>query len=279
VHFVPLHILKIKGGRTLADLFDVSYLPSANLLAAGPRKGPLGPRSGLLGISDPRPHLPWHLAYSGLEVRAAGMNFESPVLLQQDAASLDRVMQLMKTAELVHFSCHGVHVQGDVYRSALLLARDQQLTLEQAFNELRSSRVRHVTLSACESGLADAFDFGDGGLSFPSALLCAGVQSVVSSLWQVEERATTLFMSRFYHYLVEPGGSPPNALRRAQTWLRDATGEQLAAEAQQLLALVDPVDEPPGLRVWSERQASPPRRTLTPYAEPFYWGAFYHAGL
>jgi CHAT domain-containing protein len=279
LQFVPLHALEIEGSRTLADLFDVSYLPSANLLAAGRRKAPPARSSAMLGISDPRSYPPWHLSYSRLEAQAAGTYFKAPVLLQGDEADLDRVAAAMKISDLVHFSCHGVHVHGDVYRSALLLARNQQLTLEQVFNSLPDTRVRHVTLSACESGLADAFDFGDGGLSFSSAFLCAGVRSVVSSLWQIEERATTLVMSRFYEFLVEPGGSPPNALRRAQTWLRDATGEHLAAEAERLLSLGDPHVEPPGLRVWAERQSSPPRCSLKPYVDPFYWGAFYHAGL
>jgi CHAT domain-containing protein len=279
LQFVPLHILNVDGDRTLLDLFNVSFLPSTNILAATRRKPPLSRRSAMLAISDPRPYPPWHLSYSNLEVNAAGRLFESSVILQQDEADINRVVAAIGSAELAHFSCHGVHTHGNVLKSALLLAFDRQLTLEQIFDDVDLGKLRHVTLSACESGLSDAFDFGDAGLSFPAAFLCGGVGSVVSSLWQIEERATTLVMWKFYSHLLKVGGSPSNALRRAQLWLRDATGELLATEARRLLAVDGLRAEPPGLSVWADRQASPTRRMLKPYNDPFYWGAFYHTGL
>jgi len=58
-----------------------------------------------------------------------------------------------------------------------------------------------VTLSACETALGrDAG--GEGFVGFTQALLMSGTRSVCLSLWRVDDRATSLLMTRFYQNLL-----------------------------------------------------------------------------
>ena len=107
-----------------------------------------------------------------------------------------------------------------------------------------------VTLSACETGLGRKVS-GEGHIGFAHALFQAGARSLLVSLWKVEDRATAMFMRRFYENLFggyddERAGhtgesmSKAEALREAKFWLRD---------------YVDDAGR-------------------TPYEHPYYWSAF-----
>ncbi len=70
-----------------------------------------------------------------------------------------------------------------------------------------------VVLSACETGQADTFLLeGDYGLR--RAMLVAGARSVISSAWQIPDRATQEFMHIFYDEICK-GSNKSAALRRA----------------------------------------------------------------
>jgi CHAT domain-containing protein len=74
-----------------------------------------------------------------------------------------------------------------------------------------------IVLSACESGLGH-LSAGQGIIGLFGALDRAGTRAVVSALWKVEDRATTLLMESFYRRLWAAGApiGPAQALRAAQ---------------------------------------------------------------
>ena len=91
-----------------------------------------------------------------------------------------------------------------------------------------------VVLSACETGLGCTAG-SDGVLGLTRAFLTAGSKSVVSTLWKVEDSATSLLMEEFYRNLWERGQSKREALRNAQITVLKAPGR--ISERSQHLAL------------------------------------------
>lgn len=69
-------------------------------------------------------------------------------------------------------------------------------------NEIISLKIRAnlVVLSACQSSIGQ-YTPTQGMNSIAQAFLNAGAQSVVTSLWQVDDRSTAKFMEIFYYYL------------------------------------------------------------------------------
>jgi hypothetical protein len=71
-----------------------------------------------------------------------------------------------------------------------------------------------VVLSACQTGMGDV-KAGDGVYGLRRALLLAGAETQVMSLWPVDETATTELMKAYYDALSR-GGGRSEALRQVQ---------------------------------------------------------------
>jgi hypothetical protein len=73
--------------------------------------------------------------------------------------------------------------------------------------DLRGTQL--VVLSACQTGLADT-PVGEGVLGLRRGFAYAGVRTLISSLWSVDDRATSALMQSFYGALAQ-GQSPSEA--------------------------------------------------------------------
>jgi CHAT domain-containing protein/tetratricopeptide (TPR) repeat protein len=82
-----------------------------------------------------------------------------------------------------------------------------------------------LTLSACETGLGSERG-GEGLIGLRRALHLGGAASVVSSLWAVEDEATSQLMQSFCASAWEGGLSTVDALRTAQLELLEANRER-----------------------------------------------------
>ncbi len=71
-----------------------------------------------------------------------------------------------------------------------------------------------VVLSACETGIGEVKN-GDGVYGLRRALVLAGAESQVMSLWQVSDRATRELMVEYYKRL-QAGEGRAEALRQVQ---------------------------------------------------------------
>ncbi len=242
------------------------------------------------------------------EVEALARLFKSSdrptiALLAGDASEpeLDR---LAASGELVHFgfihlATHGVIDEAIPERSAVILTQiglpdplEQVLHHKPVFDGRLSVReIQHawdlkaelVTLSACETALGRESG-GEGFVGFTQALLMSGARSVCLSLWRVNDRATSLFMSRFYQNLLGKrmglAKSMPKAeaLSEAMKWLRRLTAEEIdselaALERGEVRPLAKGKDAP------ARKEASPTKSSaFRPYDHPYYWAAFVLVG-
>ncbi len=140
-----------------------------------------------------------------------------------------------------------------------------------------------VTLSACETALGRESD-GEGFVGFAQALLMSGARSVCLSLWRVDDKATSLLMTRFYQNLLgkRPALSKPmpkaEALQEAKQWLRSLTVDQIDGELAALQrGEVRPLAKDSGAA--SGTAPSSPKLTGNrPYDHPYFWAAFVLVG-
>ncbi len=272
MHILPLHALPI-GKREQAEnqttqnyLLDkfprgVRYAPSCQLLQLSQnRQRP--DFSNLFAVQNPTDDL----LYTNLEVETIRTFFPSTQVLVKQAATKAalNVNQDLRIAHCGHFSCHGSFNLASPLESALILSNEERLTLAEIFG-LALNQCRLVTLSACETGMTGLNDISDEYISLPSGFLYAGSPSVVSSLWRVNDLSTALLMIKFYQKL-KSGLTVALALNQAQTWLRDATKEQLQQWAKQL----PNANHRMQVRAFLSKQ--PPN--TKPFESPYYWAGF-----
>lgn len=93
---------------------------------------------------------------------------------------------------------------------------DGVLTAEEIAN-MHLENTDLVVLSACESGLGDLSS--DGVMGIQRAFKNAGVQTLVMSLWKVDDEATRLLMTEFYKLLLA-GETKRSAFDKAKEFLR-----------------------------------------------------------
>lgn len=79
------------------------------------------------------------------------------------------------------------------------------------------SNIDFFVLSACRTADGDATDEGPAGLI--RGLKKAGVKSILASLWEVDDEATSIFMQKFYA-LINKGMSVRDAFTAARDYLR-----------------------------------------------------------
>ena len=75
-----------------------------------------------------------------------------------------------------------------------------------------------VILSACQTGLGEIG--GDGVFGLQRGFKMAGAQTIIMSLWKVNDLATRDMMIRFYSNYIEQGMSKHEAFVEAQRWLK-----------------------------------------------------------
>ncbi|MFZ1282455.1 MAG: CHAT domain-containing protein, partial [Ignavibacteriaceae bacterium] len=76
-----------------------------------------------------------------------------------------------------------------------------------------------VVLSSCRSGLGN-IDEAEGIIGMQKSFYEAGAKSIVVSLWDVNDKYTSLFMKSFYNYLSQ-GYDKSEALQKAKIYFKN----------------------------------------------------------
>jgi len=253
-------------------------------------------RSTFAGVANPTGDLP----FTETEIALASSYFtpESRSVLSGADASVDRVLTAIRGKRYLHFASHGFYAWDAPDRSSLLLTGRQHLSVArlQQFGGL--GRPRLVVLSACETGIYELNRTPEEFVGLPGALISIGALGVISTLWQVDDRATALLIGKFYDLHIGARLPPATALSRVQGWLRTATKPQLIAfarraanrqgvSAAQFNALADTFTRSvtqvrfgillPGSNV--PEKATLSEDPSSPFAHPYYWAAFVLTGL
>lgn len=119
--------------------------------------------------------------------------------------------------DVLHLALHGYADMEFPDRSALVFAPAPQLN-DSGFLQARQIRQLHlnarlVTLSACKTAVGPVDETGAN--TIVDAFIEAGAQSVVSTLWDVDDRPGSQLMESFYRHLAN-GEGRAEALRHAK---------------------------------------------------------------
>ena len=212
LHHVPFHAL-YDGEKYLIDQFSVSYAPSASVYAVCRRKQ--ANRDGcalVMGIGD---ELAPSIEDEAKAVRALLPN--SQLLLGADATE-EALRNIGSRCRSVHIATHGYFRQDNPMFSAVRLGTSY-LSVYDIYQLKLPAEL--VVLSGCATGL-NVVSPGDELIGLARGFLQAGAQSLVLSLWDVQDASTREFMVAFYRGL-QSGNSKAVALQQAMKELRKAS--------------------------------------------------------
>jgi CHAT domain-containing protein len=125
---------------------------------------------------------------------------------------------------IIHFATHGLVDSRNPALSGIVLSLvDQQgkpqdgfLRLWDIYNLRLPADL--VVLSACRTALGKEIR-GEGLISLTRGFMYAGAARVMASLWQVDDAATSEFMSKFYQGVLKKKLAPAAALQAAQVYM------------------------------------------------------------
>jgi CHAT domain-containing protein len=145
-------------------------------------------------------------------------------VLRGGAATESTFKEKAAQYRILHLSTHGI--LNDVYpeNSFLTFATPDSLTVEEIEQLHLSADL--VVLSACQSA-SGAFYGGEGLMSMARAFHMAGSQSVIGSLWNVNDSLTTDLMTFFYENIAD-GQDKDKALQAAKLRLADGNSPTAA---------------------------------------------------
>jgi CHAT domain-containing protein len=228
------------------------------------------------------------LPYSGKEIDAIHRLFDDSLVLVKELANETEVQKLARQNQLrsfrfIHFATHGEPNLLEPFGSALILSRsatpaepewttgwvdDGRLTGQQIIDTWNLD-ADLVVLSACDTAIGPHVH-GEHYVGFSQALLLAGADSVILSLWPVEDGATSLLMTRFYENVLgkreglEQPLSKAEALQEAKQWLRSLPVDQVNALLDQPTVQRGTIVHRKPIKIESAR----------PFAHPYYWAPF-----
>jgi len=240
LHYLPFHCL-FDGVQFVVEHLDISYLPSAALLAICRQRGKRIEASELhledslvMGLSDNG-----RLAYAAHEAEVVSKQLGAPCALNAQATTT-LLEQVGVRSPIVHIAAHGLFRLDAPNFSHVKLA-DRQLSASEVFN-LDLSNCSLVTLSACETGRGVVRGV-DEVIGLGRGFLYAGAASLLPTLWKVDDASSAELMEMFYQALLH----------------RHAKAAALAQAQRAFLARA--------------------RTSVRPYrVHPYFWAAFHLIG-
>lgn len=137
-------------------------------------------------------------------------------LLREKATKQALLNKLNQPHRIIHLATHGYVNKNNSDLSALATYDASGEGDLLYANEIKHQNINAdlVILSSCESGIGRAIS-GEGVLSLNRAFVSAGARNVLSTLWKIDDRYSSRFMTRF-HESVASGESYSVALREAK---------------------------------------------------------------
>ena len=167
----------------------------------------------------------WHdlpCAQEEVELIASILN-TTPLVGRQ--ATKAEVIKQMSSVGLIHIAAPGNEKTGEIILSpnpgcTSKFPRKKDFILKMSDVKAANLRARLVVLSYSNSGRGKMLK-GEGVVGIARAFLEAGARSVLVALWEIDDKATMVFMKSFYQHLME-GKTASTALHQSMKSLRES---------------------------------------------------------
>lgn len=242
LNLIPFEALVDESGKFLVTQYQFRYLTSGRDLLRLTNRQASGNQVVLMGdptFSRGEEVVAQQRSFSLEENRfplLSGTKDEVEAIAQQfrgaqvylNAGATEAQLKAVKQPRILHIATHGFFSRNEgsvnpLLNSGLVLAgvKNRQSGPKQdgilsalEVTGLNLSGTQLAVLSACQTGLGNLVD-GEGVYGLRRALVLAGTQSQVISLWKVDDQATKELMVAYYNRLLA-GDSRDVALRETQ---------------------------------------------------------------
>lgn len=161
------------------------------------------------------------LLYSKKEVSTISDILSGDTLLEERGTRAN-ILDSLHQYRIIHLS---THADIDHHTSPWIAFRNQKITLQEIYATKNQSEM--VVLSACKTSLG-VLNKGEGVMSLARGFFHSGTNSVVSSLWSVNDKANQELMINFYKN-IDQGLSKSSALRNAKLqYINSHDGSELS---------------------------------------------------
>lgn len=174
------------------------------------------------------------LPYTEKEANLLLKHFSGIKYLHQDA-TLENFTTSLQNTDIIHLA---THANAALSTPAIYLSNGSI-----SFDELSTypNNASLVVLSACET-TKGKIENGEGTLSLARSFFYGGAQSTLSTLWKVDDRATSIIMNSFYSYL-RRGMKKSSALHKAKIdYIESNSGSELSPYFWSSLIITGSID-------------------------------------
>jgi CHAT domain-containing protein len=230
---VPFAILRDGHGGRLVERFTIAYMPTSAAIVRRNARSVITSASHavLLSGASREGDDTAALMEADREVEDLARLYSNRQVFRENHATPDEFLAAIVHAAVIHFAGHAVTNAKQPMRSALLLsprlngATPRYLYASQiAATNLHGCRL--VVLAGCATGKRDGASRALGSLA--QAFLLAGAESVVGTLWAVDD-GVSRYTSRRVHELILGGASSAEAVRTLQLEMMTSTEPKLRA--------------------------------------------------
>lgn len=188
MHRLPLHAIPLEGSPII-ERNPIAYIPSATVLRHCVLRGENRAFQTAALFGDPSGDRPAAEAI----VRRLAQQFQKVPYLKE-AVTRNAFTSAVQDVDLIHFQGHAIYDTTEPLNSHLVMA-DGHLTAKDIFESIQL-RSQLLTLAACESGTSKILE-GDEPIGLIPAFLYAGANSILATLWKVQDEATAHFIQLF----------------------------------------------------------------------------------
>jgi len=191
MHFIPWGMIDTQ--HEISELVNASWLNYKVLKLLGKKE--------IVVVANPEFHgeLPQLLGAQKEGERIAALY--SVKVLSGVNANVQRLYSALKEpTAILHLATHSIFYKSEPLNSAIYLSAENgayPLTAKEIFEHPLKADL--VVLSSCESGLGESIS-GEDMLGLARSFFLGGTKSILSSLWEVDDKGTKEFMLEFYKY-------------------------------------------------------------------------------